>query len=260
MIAVAPVEPGTTGFTLEFRGVRHRVAFGCLRPPVLSGDELSAAARYWLHPSELERFGQLRLPRRQSSFVFGRMVAKAQLSQFGAGSDPRRSLIEAGVFGQPVLCHPGETPLWVTLSHTDGLVAAVVSPAGVPFGVDVEQIVADRLPSLRQALATDLARFGSARGQLSEVEFAFALWTQKESVGKATHIGLTSPMATYDLASLSWPSPDLMHAEFANLSQFACQTRCLPDHAVSLSYPRLGELDIDLDRLLAEMYGAAAWA
>lgn len=239
----------TARFALNYRGTRHGASLGYWVVEELTEALAVRLARDWLHPREQARFDRLPLARRRSSFLLGRVLTKTLLRDFGIQDDPRRSWIGSGVFGQPVL-HHGESGLRVTLSHTAGRICAVVSETGVPFGIDVEQILASRLPSLRQALADDLGRFSASRGPLSEAGFAVALWTQKESVGKATHIGLTAPMATYDLARLDWPTPDRAYAEFANLGQFACETCCCADFAVSLAFPRLGVLDRHLDQLL----------
>lgn len=249
----------TARFSLKFRGVDHDAMFGCLRISDFPQERLDQLACLWLHDTELERYTKFPLTRRKSSFLLGRLLVKTEIRRSGVEDDPRDIAIDSGIFGQPVLRENGAA-LRVTLSHTCGLVCAVVSDRGVPFGVDVERIVEDRFPSLRQALSRDFDRFAASRGLLSEERFAFALWTQKESVGKATNIGLTSPMSTYDISMFEWPVPGRIHAEFSNLTQFACETCCSERFAVSLAYPRLGVLDRHLEELLPDGERAPGWA
>gem|GEM_PF-3563236 len=249
----------TARFTLNFRGDEHGAVFGCLSTSDLPEERLDQLAGRWLHHTELERYAKLPLVRRKSSFLLGRLLAKTAVRGSGVADDPRDIAIDSGIFGQPVLRDSGAA-FRLTLSHTDGLVCAVVSDPGVPFGIDVERFVDDRVPSLRQALSGDFDRLAASRGLLSEEHFAFVLWTQKESVGKATNIGLTSPMSTYDISRFEWPVPGRIHAEFSNLTQFACETCCSERFAVSFAYPRLGVLSRHLDELLADAEEAAGWA
>ncbi len=95
--------------------------------------------------------------------------------------------------GTPVLRHdaagaPHVDPLWVSISHTQRLVAVVAGLAG-PVGVDLE----DRYPRDIGALArrwfspVELAWMAA---QPEELEAFLHLWTGKEAVGKALGTGL----------------------------------------------------------------------
>lgn len=95
--------------------------------------------------------------------------------------------------GAPVLRHdaagaPHVDPLWVSVSHTQRLVAVAAGLSG-PVGVDLE----DRYPRDITGLAqrwfttTELAWMA---GQPEELEAFLQLWTAKEAVGKALGTGL----------------------------------------------------------------------
>ena len=130
------------------------------------------------------------------------------------------------------------------------LAAKYRRPWPIVIGIFVATLANHALAGAAGAVVAEWFSPQTLRWIVAASFFAVALWTQKESVGKATHIGLTAPMATYDLARLDWPTPDRAYAEFANLGQFACETCCCADFAVSLAFPRLGVLDRHLDQLL----------
>ncbi|MDX6263497.1 MAG: 4-phosphopantetheinyl transferase [Kribbellaceae bacterium] len=126
--------------------------------------------------------------------------------------------------GSPVLRHdavgaPHVDPLWVSLSHTDRLVAVVAGLSG-PVGIDLE----DRYPRDVTALAHRWftpAELIWMAGQPEELEAFLHLWTAKEAVGKALGTGLRNAGLRREMPLTGGPIPSERHLALVHLPVLA---------------------------------------
>lgn len=139
--------------------------------------------------------------RDRSRFVVRRSLLRAILSSY-TGMRPSKIRFDVGRYGKPALRGQRvDRGLDFTVSHSDGLALYAVT-RGRPLGVDVERIrplrdlfdVADRFFSTTERM--DLAAVRDDR----RVEAFFQCWTRKEAFLKAKGVGLTEPLAGFDVS------------------------------------------------------------
>ena len=169
-------------------------------------DRLRQEAHLWLKPldesghsppldalsaDERRRLETIRHPRALHHFVAGRALVRQVLSQY-APVEPREWLFEKTASGRPEIAAPDtDSRLRFNLSHTDGLVACLVTES-IDCGVDVENL--DRrvdILGIASHSFTEAER--AALERLPDPERTarfFDLWTLKEAYLKACGSGL----------------------------------------------------------------------
>ncbi|SPF68535.1 holo-[acyl-carrier-protein] synthase [Propionibacterium ruminifibrarum] len=205
--------------------------------PAIAPKVMNEIARAWLHPYELDRYAHLPVNRRQRSFLFGRMVAKAALSEWGIVAEPCEVAITSGVFGQPVV--HGSTAVGLSLSHTGNHIAAVACDAECPLGLDIEVLDPRRSNALERVLTAGMAQLTEFGVELPYEMALFSLWTQREALGKAIRIGLTAPETAYTLAHAAWDThTQCLRSTFSTFTQFECETIFANRWVMSLAHPK----------------------
>lgn len=196
-------------------------------PPLL--DSLVSEAHIWLtgpaEPTdfsdylpllaaeEIAQFERFKVERARRLFLAARALARSALSLYYPAVAPDEWRFRFNDHGRPEIDPAGDwPPLRFNLSHTDGLVACLVT-SGLDAGVDVEMI--DRRINL----------VGVAKHSFSEVEATevrtrrarsrrrrfFYYWTLKESYIKARGMGLALPLRRF---TFSFPEPGAVDISF----------------------------------------------
>lgn len=196
----------------------------------------------WLHPAEIEVWEALPAPARRHSLLAGRIAAKLAIATLSGQADPRRVHIAPGCFGQPIVCENG-SQLIVSITHTDGLVLAVAADARSVVGIDAELIQEKSSRGLCAFLADEAEHWRPWLPNLSDTEMLFTLWSQRESMGKALRIGLTSPKSVYQLQSLEQLDDGGLRASHRNFPQLLTESVRSGSHVVSLTRPLSQEPD-----------------
>ncbi|EFG64478.1 4'-phosphopantetheinyl transferase family protein [Streptomyces sp. SPB074] len=159
-----------------------------------------------LSAAERERWARLRGEAARRRHLGARLLVRHALSAHD-GRPPHRWHFTAGPWGRPEL-PPPDQGLRFNLSHTDGLLACVVTPAG-GCGVDVEGVPArpDALTHLPPHLApAERAALDALDGPARAVRLA-ELWVLKEAYLKALGTGLTRPLSTFTFRDRGAPGP-----------------------------------------------------
>lgn len=140
-----------------------------------------------LDESERARAARFHFERHRVMYVVAHALLREALSREGAGPPASLRFVE-GEHGKPSLV--GGAELSFNLSHTEGLVACVVTRGAVDLGVDVEHVVPSRAKDAHRFFA-EVERQGLAalEGDAFAHRF-FQLWTLKESFIKATGHGV----------------------------------------------------------------------
>lgn len=150
--------------------------------------------------AEREEMARLRLPSRQRSFVFSRLLLRHLLAAH-SGIPPEARCFTRAASGRLLLAGSG---LWeISLSHGGGLVAAMVASA--PCGVDIERQRATRITRVAERyFAPAEAEWLRTRDNATAERDFFRLWTLKEACAKALGQGLADNMArlAFSLATL----------------------------------------------------------
>jgi 4'-phosphopantetheinyl transferase EntD len=184
--------------------------------------EMVERAPDFLHPQELETLGRLKIERRQTSYLLGRLTAKAALAACSTlGFVATKTLISSGVFSQPVVRGPSQDAIGVSISHSDKLVCSIAYPEEHPMAVDVEEVDAARADVMMTqigAAEADLAR-AICRDQ---IEAATMVWTAKEALSKALRCGMTCPYKLLEVCDLE-AANSYYAGRFRNFGQYKFQ-------------------------------------
>jgi phosphopantetheinyl transferase (holo-ACP synthase) len=150
--------------------------------------------RRYLTGDEQDRYGSHH-PNGQRQFLLGRMAAKdaarGWLWEHGHGDlFPAEVAVANDESGRPLLTHPGDADLRVSIAHTTGLGVAVLGE-GVDVGIDIE-LVEERSDRFEQLVLTDAEQALDPPPALAGDRDAWrtALWAAKEAVAKAQGTGL----------------------------------------------------------------------
>lgn len=155
-----------------------------------------------LSVAERDKLQRLRTPGARTRYLGARLLSRGVLAQ-RTGLAPGTLTFDAGLFGRPEL-HPNPWELRFNLSHTDGLLACVVTVArpcgidleGYPPNPDVVRFGAQWLSDSERARIERLAD----RGDEDERDSEFVdTWVLKEAYTKALGTGFQHRFDAFEL-------------------------------------------------------------
>ncbi len=182
------------------------------RPDTVLEPDLLGSWRALLAPEERAQYERFRVDRARRLFLTGRALARTTLSLY-ADVDPRAWRFAFGPHGRPEISAPtGIPPLSFNLSHTEGLVACLVT-LGDEAGVDVESLRREvrkrRLAEHSFAPSEAAAVVEGPEAGLAERFFSF--WTLKEAYIKGRGMGLALPLKRF---AYDFPEPGRVRLVF----------------------------------------------
>uniref|UniRef100_A0AAU2V1A7 4'-phosphopantetheinyl transferase superfamily protein n=1 Tax=Streptomyces sp. NBC_00003 TaxID=2903608 RepID=A0AAU2V1A7_9ACTN len=157
-----------------------------------------------LSKEERDRAARFVHARTAGGYVAGRAASRRILSELldvapaeiGLGRRPCPGCGDP-LHGPPAVLHP-DSPLWISMSHTDG--CGMLAVARVPVGVDVEVVREFPVEELAPTVLTESERrvvLGSAEGDARTQAF-LRCWTRKEAVLKAVGVGITIDLSAVE--------------------------------------------------------------
>lgn len=197
--------------------------------------------------SELERqrFNGFQSTARARSYLLGRCAAKLALSEV-SDSPSHQWSIETGVYGQPIVGHlKNPTPmLQVSISHATHVAVAVISPAGWPICVDLEEVSDNNVRLISEFLSQGR---GKAPLELNQLELdrqqkLTAIWAMTEAASKHLGGGLAIDRRVFDIDRFILKEPCLLWSSFSNLPHIQAWTGVSSEHVLSLVMPKPGNL------------------
>jgi 4'-phosphopantetheinyl transferase len=190
----------------------------------------------YLHPEETAALPELNEERKSDHFLRGRFIAKRALSAYLQEADPTRIRIKYGVFNQPLVVYPTDSPPRISLSHSDEWAACLVFSDEHPMGLDLECI----RPANTGAIFSQTTPFEqSFRKKLLEDEATFytRIWTVKEALSKVFLTGLTANMEVYQIASIRQYEGYTV-STFSNFEQYKALSFQWENYLCSIVLPR----------------------
>jgi 4'-phosphopantetheinyl transferase EntD len=206
-------------------------------------DALHRTCSSFLHPHELAQYEKLTVPRRRSSFLLGRYVAKQALATLLRESAPARIEIAPGVFTQPVVKFPTSEPVGVSITHAGELACALAFPEIHPMGIDVERLDGKSLEAMKSQILPDELR-PEALDRVSELVRCTVIWTAKEALSKVLTCGLMCPFALLETVDLQ-PEAAGYGGHFRHFGQYKFHARVVHDHVLSIVLPKWTTMVVD---------------
>jgi len=213
-----------------------------------------------LGPSELVLFEQLKFPLRRTSYFLGRLALKRALGALLKEPRTERLEILAGVFGQPLLSHPGPAQAEISLAHSQGLAVGAASTPGHPIGIDLEFIDPERQDLFPKMFPREELALLSALGIAPPVS-GFLLWAVREALSKVLRCGLTVPFEILRPRVFLPESSDPAcgyRAEFENFLQYQARAWIVGGYVLAVVLPKNTSLSFLPPRAFAELCEVAA--
>lgn len=208
----------------------------------------AAPPESFLSEAECKLLGSLRFAQKRQGFLLGRLAAKRALGAMMAEPDVRHIDIRAGVFGQPLVCHPHADHAHVTVSHAHGIAVALAYPREWPMGLDLEGVGAEAATTILGELQLSAAEQAWLASELVSAATACGvLWTAREALGKSMQIGLNCPLGILALDNIE---PVVLDAaatpawagRYNNFPQSRCLSQARDGRVLSIAMPAEIEL------------------
>lgn len=194
---------------------------------------------------ERQRFNGLQSPARASSYLMGRCAAKLALSEVNDSPSHLWS-IETGVYGQPIVGHLKDpTPmLQVSISHATHVAVAVISPAGWPICVDLEEVSESHVRLISEFLSQGQGKepVELDRLELDSQQKLTAIWAMTEAASKHLGGGLAIDRRVFDIDRLMLKGSHILWSSFSSLPHIQAWTGLSSDYVLSLVMPKPGNL------------------
>jgi len=206
----------------------------------------------WFHPSEWLRVNALKVEKRRKEFVLGRCACKLATSAYLEEPNLVRLVINAGVFGQPILRFLSDHHPELSITHTDTVALAVASQQGHPIGLDIEKLTDRDTDFLAEHVTQrDLRQL---EGLTPNVKHAYLrAWTIKEALSKVLRCGITIPFELLELKSPMVVEANSFCCDYRNFPQYRCYSWSLGQYLVAIVVPRNVSLEVDSNLLLSRL-------
>lgn len=236
--------PYTTILLLQ-RNDKQLTASLCLSQ--LSLESLKDNTHNFLHVKEQTYFNSLQYPKRQYSYLLGRFCAKHAVSTYLQNKNLSSTLIENGVFNQPIVYHPLPTDVQISISHTDSIGAALAFPNAHPMGIDLEMINDAHLITIKSQFSL-IEQQKAARISGNEPFIFTLLWTVKEALSKALKCGFMIPIELFEIEEMK-QKMNYVESSFKHFQQFKAISFPLAETVCSLVYPTGTHVIFDIEAL-----------
>lgn len=217
----------------------------------LSLESLKVNPHDFLHVKEHSYFTSLQYPRRQHSYLLGRFCAKQAIGHYLQNKSLSSTLIENGVFNQPIVYPPIPTDVEVSISHTDSIGAALAFPNAHPMGIDLEIINDSHVMIIKNQL-TLIEQETAALFSKNESMVFTLMWTVKEALSKALKCGFMISFELFEIENMK-QKENYVESSFKHFKQFRAISFPLAETVCSLVYPTGTDLHVDIEILKTKL-------
>jgi 4'-phosphopantetheinyl transferase len=178
------------------------------RPEDFNDEVIQQKFRSWLSDTELASLKALRFEHHRLIYLVAHALLRAALSRC-TDIKPCDWQFQTNLFNKPFIAPPLHSlGLHFNLSHTEGMVALALTQIG-PLGIDVEST---SRPQNASEIAQDVLTQNeyldlTLQAQTDQHTRLLKYWTLKEAFVKATGLGLTSGLQTFEFDLDAQPQP-----------------------------------------------------
>ena len=201
-----------------------------------------------LHPNELAQYERFAVPRRQTSFLLGRYVAKQALAVLLGESVYANIEITPGVFTQPIVKFPTPEPVGVSITHAGELACALAFPQIHPMAIDVERLDIKNIEAMQSQMLPEELR-PEALPEESALVRCTVLWTAKEALSKVLKCGMMCPFSLLETVELRQDASCYV-GYFRNFGQYKFHAWVLQDYVITIVLPKWTTMVVDLAALV----------
>jgi 4'-phosphopantetheinyl transferase len=226
--------------------------------------ELQPHSVEFLHAEELAYYSTLVFAKRQHSYLLGRYCAKQAIGRYNTEVIYSDILIKPGVFDYPIIYHPSNKKLQLTLSHCANLGVALVFPETHPMGIDLENIEPSHQAIIDTQLTDNEKDLISTYPYINDIvspnltitTYAITnvlhtiFWTLKEALSKVLRTGMMTPLAIYAVKNITFQDHFWL-SEFENFAQYQGRSFLLGRQICSIVYPKQTKLSINYSIIYA---------
>jgi len=205
----------------------------------------------FLHIKEQTYFTSLQYPKRQHSYLLGRFCAKHAVSNYLQNKSLSSTLIENGVFNQPIIYHPLPTDVQISISHTDSIGAALAFPNAHPMGIDLEMINEAHVITIKSQLTFFELQKAAQFSENESMVFTL-MWTVKEALSKALKSGFMISFELFEIEEMK-QKEKYVECSFKHFKQFRAFSFPLAETICSLVYPIGTDLHFDIEALQIQL-------
>jgi phosphopantetheinyl transferase len=210
-------------FSFRYEKKEERGALAAVR----FGEFSTEDAEMYLSDYELKRMRSIGCEKVRNQYFFGRVAAKKAVGLLADESEYRSLVIENDKFGCPTIENCDYS---VSLTHTSGIAVGLACGKRFAFGIDVEEIRANRWNALK--------RVTSPKEPISnDLRSLTAIWTLKESLGKALKCGFRVPFEEFELSELSG-NGEFFSCSYAKHPEFSGWAVIIENTSYAATFPR----------------------
>jgi len=206
----------------------------------------------FLHQKEQDYFSGLRYSKRQYSYLLGRYCAKHAIAIYTNNPTLKATNITNGVFQQPIVYHPFERNVQVSISHTESIGAAIAFPEAYPMGIDVETVCPSKIQTIEAELSAAEQKLITMCSYPTAVKLTL-LWTLKEALSKVLKCGFMVPLELLEIKNIIQQESCVL-SSFKNFHQYQGLSFFRSGFVFTIVYPKNTALDLDT-KALKKVFG-----
>ncbi|SPF47300.1 4'-phosphopantetheinyl transferase [Candidatus Desulfosporosinus infrequens] len=197
---------------------------------------------YIFHPREKKYFDGLFL-KRARSYQIGRYAAKRAVAALTGEKEFRTILVEKGIFDQPVVTCRSQQNIQVSITHCDGLGAAIAFLENYPMGIDIERINPGHNKLLESQLTEQEKRLINTLHYPYQIALTL-FWTSKEALSKVLRTGLTTPLNIYEVSKVEVCNKFII-CYYKYFTQYLTVSFVSEPYVCSLTFPKNIKIDLE---------------
>ncbi len=176
----------------------QRLKEGEIHVYLICPESVDITEENWLDSNERKHANQFRFSKDRHLYVIAHLYVRKILSRYGS-LPPAAWRFQTNAYGKPFVSNYQYTELFFNLSHTQGLIACIVSYKK-DVGIDVEKY--KQLYDFNSLCETafsllEVADILSLKERFLQEQRFFTYWTLKESYIKACGMGLSIPLQQF---------------------------------------------------------------